>query len=87
MSKKLFFEAIIKFLLGFIIVGLLIFLPAGTINYFNGWIFMSVLFVPMFIVGIVMMIKNPKLLKSRLDSKEKVNDQKLIIKLSGWEIC
>lgn len=83
MSKKLFFEAVIKYLLGIVLVGLLIFLPAGTISYLNGWIFMGILFVPMFIVGVVLMIKNPKLLKERLDSKEKQKEQGLIIKLSG----
>jgi protein-S-isoprenylcysteine O-methyltransferase Ste14 len=83
MSKKLFIEAILKYLLGVILVGLLIFLPAGTINYLKGWIFMGILFVPMFIAGVVMMIKNPKLLKSRLDSKEEQGEQKLVIKLSG----
>ena len=83
MNVKLFVEAIIKYLLGVILVGLLIFLPAGTIRYVNGWIFMVILFVPMFVVGVVMMVKNPKLLKERLDSKEKQKEQKLIIKLSG----
>ena len=83
MTIKLFFEAIIKFLLGVVLIGLLIFLPAGTLNYFNGWIFMIVLFVPMFIAGIVMMIKNPSLLASRLDAKEKQKEQGIVIKLSG----
>ena len=83
MSKKLFFEAIIKFLLGFIIISLLIFLPAGTIYFYKGWLFIIVLFAPMFIAGIVMMIKNPKLLASRLDAKEKQKEQSIIIKLSG----
>lgn len=83
MSVKLFFEAIIKFLLGVVLIGLLIFLPAGTLNYFNGWLFMIVLFVPMFIAGIVMMIKNPSLLASRLDAKEKQKEQGIVIKLSG----
>ena len=83
MSKKLFIEAILKYLLGVILVGLLIFLPAGTINYLKGWIFMGILFVPMFIAGVVMMIKNPKLLRSRLDAKEEQGEQKLVIKLSG----
>ena len=83
MSKKLFIEAIFKFLLGVILVGLLIFIPAGTIFYLNGWIFMGVLFVPMFIAGIIMMIKNPKLLASRLDVKEKQKAQGIVIKLSG----
>ena len=80
---KLFFEAIIKFLLGIILVGLLIFLPAGTLKYLNGWIFMGILFIPMFLAGIIMMIKNPSLLKSRLDSKEKEKTQSIVIKLSG----
>ena len=83
MTKKLFFQAILKFLLGVILVGVLIFLPAGTFNYVNGWIFMGLLFVPMFIAGIIMMIKNPKLLASRLDAKEKQKEQGLLIKLSG----
>ena len=83
MSIKLFIEALLKFLLGVILVGVLVFLPAGTLNYFNGWLFMGVLFIPMFLAGIIMMIKNPKLLKSRLESKEKQKDQGIIIKLSG----
>lgn len=83
MTKKLFFEAIFKFLLGVILIGLLIFLPAGTFNYLNGWIFMGILFIPMFIVGIIMMIKNPTLLKSRLKAKEKQKEQSIVIKLSG----
>lgn len=83
MSAKLFFESVLKFLLGVILVGLMIFLPAGTLNYFGGLLFMGVLFIPMLIVGIVMMIKNPKLLKSRLEAKEKQKDQDLVIKLSG----
>ena len=80
---KLFLEAIIKFLFGIVLVGLLIFLPAGTLSYFNGWLFMIVLFIPMLIAGIIMMIKNPKLLANRLDAKEKQIDQNLVIKLSG----
>lgn len=83
MNIKLFFEAILKFLLGVLLVGLLIFVPAGTINFFNGWVFMIVLFVPMFIAGIVMMIKSPNLLKSRLNAKEKEKEQKKIVVISG----
>lgn len=83
MSIKLFFEAIMKFILGIVLVGLLIFLPAGTLSFFNGWIFMGVLFIPMFLAGIVMMLKNPELLKKRLDAKEKQKDQELVVKLSG----
>lgn len=83
MTKKLFFEAIIKFICGIILIGLLIFIPAGTLYYFNGWLFMVILFIPMLIAGIIMMIKNPSLLKSRLDAKEKQKEQSLLIKLSG----
>ena len=83
MNIKLFFEAILKFSLGVLLVGLLIFVPAGTINFFNGWVFMLVLFVPMFIAGIVMMIKSPNLLKSRLNAKEKEKEQKNIVAISG----
>jgi protein-S-isoprenylcysteine O-methyltransferase Ste14 len=83
LSLKLFFGAITKFLLGVVLVGVLVFLPAGTLNYLYGWIFMAILFVPMFIAGIVMMIKNPNLLKSRLQAKEKQKEQSLVVKLSG----
>ena len=83
MNMKLFINAIVKYLLGVLIIGLLVFIPAGTINYFNGWLFMGVLFIPMLFAGIVMMIKNPELLKSRLDAKEKQKEQGLVIKLSG----
>ena len=83
MSKRLFFQALVKFILGVVIVGVLIFVSAGTFNYINGWIFMGILFVPMFIAGIIMMIKNPKLLESRLDVKEKQKEQSIVIKLSG----
>ena len=83
MSMKLFYEAILKFILGVILIGLLIFIPANTIKYLNGWLFMILLFVPMFIVGIIMMIKNPTLLKSRLNAKEKEIEQKKVVALSG----
>jgi protein-S-isoprenylcysteine O-methyltransferase Ste14 len=83
MTAKLFIQAIIKFLAGFILIGLLIFLPAGTFSFFNGWLFMVILFVPMFLAGIVMMAKNPSLLKSRLNAKEKQREQNIVIKLSG----
>ena len=83
MSIKLFFSAILKFLLGVLLVGVLIFLPAGTLNYFNGWLLMGILFIPMFFAGIVMMIKSPNLLKSRLNAKEKLKEQNFVIKLSG----
>lgn len=83
MTLKLFFGAITKFLLGLGLVGLLIFLPAGTLAFFNGWLLIGILFVPMFIAGIIMMFKNPELLKKRLNAKEKQKEQSLVIKLSG----
>ena len=83
MTIKLFIGAISKFLLGVVLVGALIFLPAGTLSFFNGWLLMAILFVPMFFAGIVMMFKNPGLLKSRLDAKEKQREQNLVVKLSG----
>ena len=83
MTAKLFVQAILKFLLGIVLVGALIFLPAGSLSFYNGWILMGILFIPMFIAGIVMMIKNPALLEKRLDAKEKEKDQSLVVKLSG----
>jgi len=83
MTKKLFAEAIAKFSLGVILIGLLIFLPAGTLAYTGGWLLMGLLFIPMFGAGLVMMRKNPNLLKSRLNAKEKQGDQQLVVKLSG----
>lgn len=83
MNKKLFIQALFKFLLGIVLVGLVIFLPAGTASFFNGWLFMGVLFIPMLFVGIVLMCKNPALLKSRLYAKEESREQDLVVKLSG----
>lgn len=83
MTIKLFKESIYKFSLGLILVGLLLFVPANTFYYWNAWLFMGLLFIPMFIAGIVLMIKNPYLLQSRLDAKEKEKEQKSVIALSG----
>lgn len=83
MTLALFFSAVTKFLLGVVLVGVLIFLPAGTFAYANGRLLMGVLFLPMFAAGIVMMCKNPALLQSRLNAKEKQKDQSFVVKLSG----
>lgn len=83
MTVKLFFGAVVKFLLGVVLVGVLIFLPAGTFSYLNGWLLMGILFIPMLLAGIVMMIKNPSLLKSRLDAKEQQREQSKVVRLSG----
>ena len=82
MTFKLFIEAITKFTIGIIIVGLLLFIP-GTISYWQGWLFMGLLFIPMFIAGIIMLVKNKELLKRRLNNKEKEEEQKIVILLSG----
>ena len=83
MNKKLFMEAIIKYLMGVLIVGSLLFIPANSLKYTNGWLFMGLLFIPMFIGGIILMIKNPALLKKRLNAKEKAGEQKIVVLLSG----
>jgi protein-S-isoprenylcysteine O-methyltransferase Ste14 len=83
MNKKLFLQAILKFTLGVLIVGALLFIPAQSFEYWNGWLFIAILFIPMFIAGIVLIIKNPELLQKRLDAKEKQDEQKAVIAISG----
>jgi len=83
MTFKLLMQAIIKFLCGVVLVGGLLFLPAGTFSFMNGWLLMGILFIPMLLAGIVMLIKNPTLLKSRLDAKETQREQSTVVKLSG----
>lgn len=83
MTVKLFIQSIAKFILGVVLVGLLIFLPAGTLAFFNGWLLMGIMFVPMFCAGIVMMFKNPQLLEKRLNAKETQKEQSVVLKLSG----
>ena len=83
MNKRLFFQAITKFILGVVIIGALLFASAGTFEYWNAWLFMGILFIPMFIAGIILMFKNPQLLKRRLNAKEKQGEQRRVIALSG----
>lgn len=83
MDSKLFVKAITKFLSGLILVGLLLFLPAGTFAYPQGWLLIGILFVPMFIAGLIMMKKSPELLRKRLSVKEEQAEQKTVIALSG----
>lgn len=83
MDKKLFVQAITKFVIGFIIIALLLFIPAGTLSYWNAWLFIGILFVSMLIVGIILMIKNPELLGKRLNAKEKESEQKTVLLLGG----
>ena len=83
MNKKLFANGIVKFLSGIVLVGLPLFLSAGSFAYWNAWLFMGILFIPMFIAGLILMKKNPYLLERRLDVKEKQPEQKTVIALSG----
>ncbi len=83
MDSKLFVQAIIKFFSGLLIVGLLLFLPAGSSSYWQAWLLLGILFVPMFIAGLVMMKKSPDLLRKRLNVKEGEQEQKTVIALSG----
>ena len=83
MTKELFISAITKFAAGVVLIGVLIFLPAGTIHFPGGWLLMGILFIPMFLAGLVMMAKNPRLLRSRLNAREQQSEQSIVIKLSG----
>ncbi len=83
MDKGLLTQALVKFFMGVIVLGILIFLPAGSLLYWQGWLLMGILFVPMFVAGLVMMAKNPDLLRKRLNAKEQENEQKTVVKISG----
>ena len=83
MTKKLFIQALVKYLAGIVLLGLLIFLPAGTLAFPNGWLLMALLFIPMLGAGVVMMIFDPPLLEKRLNAKERQGEQKEVIWQSG----
>lgn len=83
MDKKLFAQAITKFIAGIILIIVLLFVPAGTIHYWNAWLFIGLLFIPMLTAGIILMIKNPVLLRKRLNTKEQESQQKNLIALGG----
>ena len=83
MTCKLFFQALTKFVTGLLLVGLLLFLPAGTFAYWQAWLFIGILFGPMFIAGIILMVRQPELLRKRLDAKEQQPEQKRVVALSG----
>ena len=83
MTTKLFLQAVTKFIAGLLLVGLLLFLPAGTFDFWQAWLFIGILFVPMFIAGIVLMVRQPELLHKRLDAKEQQQEQKWVVALSG----
>lgn len=79
MKNNLLVQALIKYIAGLVLVGLILFLPAGTWNYWNGWLFIALLFIPMFLLGVVLFVKAPDLLEKRLKSKEKESEQKEVI--------
>ena len=82
MDTKLFSQALTKFFSGVVIFGVLIFLSAGSFHYWQGWLMMGILFVPMFVAGIILMVKNPELLRKRLNAKEEEKEQKWVVALS-----
>ena len=83
MDTHLLKQALVKFFLGVLVLGLLIFVPAGSFRYWQGWLLMGILFVPMFVAGLVMLAKNPDLLRKRLNAKEQEAEQKTVVALSG----
>ncbi|HNZ50730.1 MAG TPA: isoprenylcysteine carboxylmethyltransferase family protein [Bacilli bacterium] len=83
MIMKLLIKALIKYVIALVIVGMLLFLPAGTFNYLNAWLFIDLLFIPMFVLGTILYIKAPSLLEKRLNAKEEENTQKAVVALSG----
>jgi protein-S-isoprenylcysteine O-methyltransferase Ste14 len=83
MDKELFLQSFLKFILGVVIIGLLLFLPAGSFSYWQGCLLMWILFVAMFCAGLVMMARNPDLLRKRLNAREEEKEQKTVVKLSG----
>ena len=83
MDKKLFTAALTKYALGVVLVALILFVPAGTLRWWQGWLFMAILFVPMFVAGLVMMAKAPDLLRKRLDAKEDEQEQRAVVALSA----
>ena len=83
MDRDLLLKALTKYLLGVIVLGVLLFLPAGSLHYWQGWLLMGILFIPMFVAGIVLLAKSPELLRKRLNSNEKEAEQKSVVAMSG----
>ena len=83
MNTRLFFQALIKFTLGLLLTGLLLFLPAGTFAFWQAWLLIGILFIPMFAAGLVMLFRSPELLAKRLNAREEEAAQKKVVALSG----
>lgn len=79
---KLIMNALVKYLMGLVMVGLLLFVPAGTFDYWYAWLFIALLFIPMLLLGVVLAVKSPDLLEKRLNSKEKESEQSVVVILS-----
>ena len=84
MNKSLLTQALIKLVSGLLLICILIFLPAGSFSFWQGWLFIGILFIPMLIAGVILMRKNPDLLRKRLDAKEKENEQRTVVAMSGF---
>lgn len=83
MDTKLLMDAVKKMIAGVVLIALMLFLPAGTIRYWNGWLFCAVLFIPVMIMGVVLFLKAPDLLRKRLQEKEEQSEQKTVVALSA----
>ena len=84
MNKSLLTQALIKLVSGLLLICILIFLPAGSFSFWQGWLFIGILFIPMLIAGVILMLKNPDLLRKRLDAKEKESEQRTVVAMSGF---
>ena len=84
MNKSLLTQALIKLVSGLLLICILIFLPAGSFSFWQGWLFIGILFIPMLIAGVILMRKNPDLLRKRLDAKEKESEQRIVVAMSGF---
>lgn len=84
MNKSLLTQALIKSVSGLLLICILIFLPAGSFSFWQGWLFIGILFIPMLIAGVILMRKNPDLLRKRLDAKEKESEQRTVVAMSGF---
>ena len=80
---RLFIKTLLAFLLGLLVIGMMLFLPAGTLAYRGAWLFIALLFTPILVMGVILMIKNPELLRKRLEMKEHEKEQKGVVALSG----
>ena len=84
MNKSLLTQALIKLVSGLLLICILIFLPAGSFSFWQGWLFIGILFIPMLIAGVILMRKNPDLLRKRLDANEKESEQRTVVAMSGF---